>query len=150
MEPLQQKSWNWILQESPVSLGGFEETAVHGPLLHEPVFPASEVRWVIFWLVPRMTSVSIIMSSNCLPAFYPPPSIWLQFLPHKRMYCFPLWRMYELFCGFMIKFLYVTASATLQRGENTSFFCNRIEHLFPIYNLYIMVIFIRSYSQCAD
>lgn len=40
MQPLQQK----ILQESPVSLSGFEETAVHEPLLHEPVLPASEVR----------------------------------------------------------------------------------------------------------
>lgn len=40
------------------------------------------------------------------------------------------------FCGFMIKVLYVTASASLQRGSNTRFSWNQVEHLFFTYVLY--------------
>lgn len=40
------------------------------------------------------------------------------------------------FCGFMIKFLYVTASASLQRSWNTSVSWDQVERLFFAYVLY--------------
>lgn len=42
MEPQSlEEFWNWILQVSPVSLSGFEETALDEPELCEPVSPTS-------------------------------------------------------------------------------------------------------------